>query len=192
MTGPQKDFVLNTSRKFAELLDELDDDSARRAQLARTLNGQPAYWLEDLLVRSGLAGQPSELQDRMRLIAGLYGLFNRGSKKLTASDGRSIGTLMGDLFAENGSPSTEHRFLNLLSTDAEGLPHTLRQIGSLLTSRGISIDYARLALDLWFWNDRTKRAWAQDFYTVTTRPPRTAEDQTGPQNAARIPQEDRS
>ena len=150
---------------FVESLGELD--AARRAQLSRTLSGQPAYWLEGLIVQLGR--QPADRQARMRLVAGLYGHLNRGSQDRTASDGRSLGELLGELRSSSaGSESTERRFLNLLGADDEALPTVLRQIATLLAGQRFDIDWLRLTHDLWFWNDRTSRAWAQDFYRVTT------------------------
>ena len=61
--------------------------------------------------------------------------------------------------------STEKRFVTLLDSDRDQLPHRLRQMIALL--RDHAIDFGALLKDLLYWNNdqkRTQNAWARDFY----------------------------
>ena len=67
--------------------------------------------------------------------------------------------------AASGSTSTERRFITLLDSDGDQLPHHLRQMIALLKDQ--SIDFDALLTDLLFWNDdqkQTQNAWARGFY----------------------------
>ncbi len=66
---------------------------------------------------------------------------------------------------KNDSASTERRFISLLDSDREQLPHRLRQMVALLGEQ--PIDFDALLNDLLCWNfddKRTQNAWARDFY----------------------------
>ena len=61
--------------------------------------------------------------------------------------------------------STERRFITLLDSDSDQLPHRLRQMIALLKSRPSTS--TPLLTGLLYWNDdqkRTQNAWARDFY----------------------------
>ena len=65
----------------------------------------------------------------------------------------------------SGSTSTERRFIALLDSDGDQLPHRLRQMIALLKDQ--PIDFGGLLKGLLHWNDdrkRTQNAWARDFY----------------------------
>jgi CRISPR system Cascade subunit CasB len=61
--------------------------------------------------------------------------------------------------------STENRFVTLLDSDRDQLPHRLRQMIALLND--YPIDFDALLTGLIYWDDdqkRTQNAWARDFY----------------------------
>ena len=63
------------------------------------------------------------------------------------------------------SPSIERRFITLLDSDRDQLPHRLRQMLALL--KEYPIDFQTLLRDLGNWNSNLKKIqykWAQDFY----------------------------
>ncbi|GAG35875.1 unnamed protein product, partial [marine sediment metagenome] len=77
----------------------------------------------------------------------------------------SLGSACWSHQAATGSTSTERRFITLLDSDHEQLPHRLRQMIALLKDQ--AIDFGGLLKGLLYWNDdrkRTQNAWARDFY----------------------------
>lgn len=97
------------------------------------------------------------------LVAGLWAAHWR--------DGRSgepmpIGKACQSLYlARDKSPSIERRFITLLDSDRDELPHRLRQLLALL--KDYPIDFDVLANGLLRWNDdrkQTQNIWAKDFY----------------------------
>jgi CRISPR system Cascade subunit CasB len=61
--------------------------------------------------------------------------------------------------------STERRFITLLDSDSDQLPHRLRQMVALLKEQ--AIDFDSVLKGLLYWNDdqkRTQNGWARDFY----------------------------
>lgn len=77
----------------------------------------------------------------------------------------TIGKACAVYQTENGSTSTERRFITLLDADADQLPHRLRQVIALLKEQ--AIDFQALLEKLLYWDDerkRTQNAWAREFY----------------------------
>jgi CRISPR system Cascade subunit CasB len=67
--------------------------------------------------------------------------------------------------ARDKSPSIERRFITLLDSDRDQLPHRLRQVVAML--KDYPLDFEALLTGLLYWNDdrkRTQNAWARDFY----------------------------
>lgn len=88
--------------------------------------------------------------------------------------GRSLGASMAARVASAGNEEAAlaRRLTSLLSATYEpdgggSLPWRLRRTVVLLLSRGVSIDWARLAYDVSHWNHPERfvqRDWARDFY----------------------------
>lgn len=103
-----------------------------------------------------------------------------GDESLPASDadastrGTSLGATMAArvAVAPNEEPALARRLTSLLSATMEddgsgSLAWRLRRTVLLLLSRGASIDWARLAYDVSYWNHPeqfVQREWARDFY----------------------------
>jgi CRISPR system Cascade subunit CasB len=97
------------------------------------------------------------------LVAGLWAAGKNGEMPFAVACRK--------LKEETGSESIEARFIALLDSDEEQLPHRLRQMNSLL--KNYSIDYQKLLGDLLWWNksDRSVQArWAKEFYGFQTQP----------------------
>lgn len=78
-----------------------------------------------------------------------------------------LGAAAQALAVSTGSQSVEARFLNLLDADDEQLPNRLRQMISLMSSRGIAPEWPGLRKDLMRWRteDRwVQQKWARSYY----------------------------
>lgn len=160
---------------FIEWLESLNKKDTRvRAVLRRSLAfdpGQyvPAYpyvepfvkdndnsWRRKMLyLVAGLwAAQWQEGQTGQRLSLGkACAVFDTEKRKTMSKDDRQKLT------------STEKRFVTLLDSDRDQLPHRLRQMIALLKEQPIDFDV--LLTGLLYWNNdqkRTQNAWARDFY----------------------------
>jgi len=72
--------------------------------------------------------------------------------------------------------SVEKRFVALLASDADDLPHRLRQAVSLARSKDVPIDWFRLLTDLFHWEDPDRKmkiqlAWSSSFWAPADREP---------------------
>ena len=152
-------------RRFIEWLEGLNQkDTKVRAVLRRSLAFDPgafvpAYPYVEPFVKDESDSWRREVH---YLVAGLWAAHWREGRP----DSRmTIGRACAAHQAISGSTSTERRFITLLDSDGDQLPHYLRQMVSLLKDQ--SIDFDALLTGLLFWNDdrkRTQNAWAQDFY----------------------------
>ncbi len=155
------------------------------AQLRRGLGGdeRSVYRLEGLYVRTGYGEANAGSKKMLQLLAGLYALQPQARDEgeetempspaealSKAEKAPSIGKLMGRLYVAQGArPSTEKRFLALLDADRDGLNYQMRQAVTLLATEDLTPDWVRLAQDLLYWSDHTRRRWAQDFYSEIYR-----------------------
>ena len=67
--------------------------------------------------------------------------------------------------------SVDRRFTVLLGANREDLPQHLRHAVSLLKSKDVPVDWARLLDDLKWWDDddrRVQRRWAKAFWGRTS------------------------
>lgn len=161
----------NSSERFAAFLRGLADtnDRAALANLRRGLGRPPGE--EPAMHRHVAPWAGSErsrwAEDVYYLVAALFALHpaswdrQAGPSNLGASFAR-----LRD--AESNSPEgVERRFTNLLGVDAEDLHLHLRHAVSLLKSKDIPVDWARLLNDLRWWihEDRwVQRRWARAFW----------------------------
>jgi CRISPR system Cascade subunit CasB len=96
------------------------------------------------------------------LVAGLWAAHWREGRTGVPM---SIGSVCADYQKRSGSTSTERRFITLLDSDQDQLPHRLRQMVALLKEQ--PIDFEKLLTGILDWNNdqkRTQNTWARDFY----------------------------
>lgn len=168
--------------RFARELSRLE--RGKLAQLRRGLGGdeRSVYWLEGLYARTGYLEASPTGKEALKLVAGLYALKPKAqddgdaaeqSAEIAPEPSRkavSIGKQMGQLYLrQDRRPSTEKRFLALLDADREGIGHHMRQAVTLLATADLTPDWEKLVTDLLYWNDRTRREWARDFYAEIYR-----------------------
>jgi CRISPR system Cascade subunit CasB len=152
-------------RRFIEWLEDLNqEDTKVRAVLRRSLAfdpGQyvPAYPYVEPVVKDESNSWRREMH---YLVAGLWAAHWREGR---AAVPMTIGKACAVYQAASGSTSTERRFITLLDSSSDELPHRLRQVIALLKDH--PIDFEALLTGLVSWNDdrkRTQNGWARDFY----------------------------
>lgn len=150
---------------FIEWLEDLNaKDSKVRAVLRRSLAFDPgafpaAYPYVEPFVKDE---DNSWRREVLYLVAGLWAAHWREGNN---GQPLSLAKACAAHQAENGSTSTERRFIALLDSDPDQLPNRLRQMIALLKEQ--VIDFDELLTGLLYWGDeqkRTQNAWARDFY----------------------------
>lgn len=82
-----------------------------------------------------------------------------------ANFGETMRKVMGDKMWEG--KQTHARFRRLLAcSDRDEICRHVRHAIRLAKSKEASVDYRRLFLDLWWWNDQTKVEWAKSYWNV--------------------------
>lgn len=151
--------------KFIEWLENLNKkDTKVRAVLRRSLAFEPgtsvqAYPYVEPFVKND---ENSWRREMHYLVAGLWAAHWREGR---LGSPMTIGKACAAHQAATDSSSTERRFITLLDSDSDQLPHHLRQMVALLKEQ--PIDFDALLTGLVNWNDdrkRTQNTWARDFY----------------------------
>lgn len=153
---------------FVEWLDKLNKkDTKIRAVLRRSLAFSPGTYIPAYpYVEPFLKDEVDPWRREVHyLVAGLWAAHWREGRTGTPVP---IGKACAIYQTINRSASTERRFIALLDSDSDQLPHHLRQMTALLKEQ--NIDFGALLQGLLFWkNDQkhTQNAWARDFYRGT-------------------------
>ncbi len=160
---------------FIDWLEKLSvSDTRVRAILRRSLAFKPGTFFQAApYVEPFLKNEDNQRKrETYYLVAGLWALHWRENRDEFLV---SIGAACGTLDRENRKrmsvsdpgklTSTEKRFMALLDSDYEQLPHRLRQMVALLKEQ--PIDFGDMLKRLLYWNEDLKRSqntWARDFY----------------------------
>lgn len=150
---------------FIEWLESLNaKDTKVRAVLRRSLAFDPGVYVPAYpYVEPFVKDKDRPWRRKMLyLVAGLWAAHWR--------EGRSgapmkIGEACAAHQKVSGSTNTERRFIALLDSDRDQLPHRLRQMIALLKDQ--PIDFSDMLKQLLYWNNDQKKsqnAWARDFY----------------------------
>jgi CRISPR system Cascade subunit CasB len=150
---------------FIDWLEKLNEqDNKPRAVLRRSLAFDPGQYFEAIrYVEPFLKDENNSWRREMHyLVAGLWAMHWREGRMGAPL---SLAKACATHWLKNDSASTERRFISLLDSDREQLPHRLRQMIALLKEE--NIDFATLLKDIVNWNyeqKRTQNDWARDFY----------------------------
>ncbi|MDR4485617.1 MAG: type I-E CRISPR-associated protein Cse2/CasB [Nitrospirales bacterium] len=162
--------------RFIQWLEGLNEkDTKVRAVLRRSLAFDPGQYVPAYpYVEPFVSDEGNSWWRQMHyMVAGLWAAH--WQEGLVGKPLR-IGQACQDLFiAKDKSPSIERRFITLLDSDQDQLPHRMRQMLGLL--KEYPIDFDALLTGLLYWNDdrkRTQNTWARDFY-------RNIQDDTEPE-----------
>lgn len=151
--------------RFIEWLESLNKkDTKVRAVLRRSLAFEPGTFVPAYpYVEPFVKDESNSWRREMHyLVAGLWAAHWREERPGSLM---TIGKACAAYQAASRSTSTERRFITLLDSDSDQLPHHLRQMVALLKDQ--PIDFDALLTGLLYWNDdrkRTQNGWAQDFY----------------------------
>lgn len=151
---------------FIEWLEDLNKkDTKVRAVLRRSLAFDPGTYVPAYpFVEPFVKDEGNSWRRQVHfLVAGLWAAHWREGR---VGEPLRIGQACHSLYvAKDNSPSIERRFITLLDSDQDQLPHRMRQMLALL--KEYSIDFETLLTGLLYWNDdrkRTQNVWARDFY----------------------------
>ena len=151
---------------FIEWLEKVNNNDTKvRAVLRRSLAFAPGTDVHAYpYVESFAKNERSTWRRAMYyLVAGLWAIHWREGR---SDQPLSIGRASWELYVERGkSSSIERRFITMLDSDGDQLPHRLRQMIALLKEQ--TIDFEFLLKGLLRWNEDkkpTQNSWARDFY----------------------------
>jgi CRISPR type I-E-associated protein CasB/Cse2 len=128
-------------------------DRGAMADLRSALNPARRARAWPLLARVGGIGRPI-----FETVAGLFAYHPEET-----SEG-NIGTLCRLLAAENNS--FDGRFRRLISCDRDEIYDRLRPVILAAKSKGITVNYQELFVDLCYWGDQVKSRWAREYWGV--------------------------
>jgi CRISPR system Cascade subunit CasB len=150
---------------FIDWLEGLNEKDTRvRAVLRRSLAFDPGQYVAAYpYVEPFVKNEDKSWRREMHyLVAGVWAAHWRDGQ---SGQRMSVGKACAAYQLASGSASTERRFIALLDSEPEQLPHRLRQMIALLKEQ--RIDFDALLTGLLYWNEdqkRTQNAWARDFY----------------------------
>lgn len=172
------------SRQIGVLLAQKDTGTGR-AQLARLRRGVgkvpgelPELWGvflndmdENLLSKNGT---PTPAEWAIYLALTLFALHQQGNGESVNSKERSLGKAAANLMEGSNPDEARDRVMRrfapvVTAADMPELSHHLRSLVQLLKAKGIGLDYAKLAIDIFdFQFDSSRKQvqlrWGQDFY----------------------------
>ena len=153
---------------FIEWVEGLNKrDTKVRAVLRRSLTFDPGQYIPAYpYVEPFVQNESSPWRREMHyLVAGLWAAHWREGR---TGEPMSIGKACQALYlSKDKSPSIERRFIALLDSDQDQLPHRLRHLLALL--KEYPFDFDTFLTGLLYWSDdrkRTQNAWARDFYRI--------------------------
>lgn len=156
---------MDASAFFARLGELAERDSSVVATLRRSVAFDPGMFAPAFpIIEPVVSGQPEWRRRNAYLVAGLWALGQRrasGAALQMAVALRRVGS-------GTSSSGIALRFTALLDSDADELPHRLRQAVSLVNSQQIAIDWPRLLEDVNAWGADSRfvqRRWARDFWS---------------------------
>lgn len=137
-------------------------DAGGRAALRRSLAFPPGTWPGAFqYVEPWVVGAQPWSRNVAYLVAGLQ------AHARTQGGKGDMGGCARRLALASDSGSVELRFLALLDSDPDQLPHRMRQMITLMSSWDIAPDWAKLRRDLNWWRNEERtvqQRWARSYY----------------------------
>lgn len=164
MNPAVSDETMTADERFVEYIGGLD--AAAKAALRRSLAFSPGTW-------PGVFAYVEPWVVNARAWERKITYLTAGLQVLSRSERNSgdIGAAAARLQKATESGSVEQRFLALLDSDADELPHRLRQMVTLMSSADIAPSWSTLRKDLRWWNTEARtvqQRWAASYYRDTS------------------------
>lgn len=175
-------------RTVSRALNKIDNmpEHSRKAMLSNLRRGigrvpgdMPELWgilLQDLPAElQSKNGTPTAGEWAVYLALTLYALHQQGQENAMHQPGISLGRAVRQLADPESEPEESpsfRRFQTLLTaSDIQEISHHLRGMIQLLRAKGIPLDYAKLAKDLYKlqyadFAPGVRLMWGQDYYTL--------------------------
>lgn len=141
-------------------------DRGALAALRRGLSPATAHYAWPLLASWGVDLTKDRERTIHQAVAGCYAEHpEEASAGNLGTTVHRIATDKGD--GETGLKSFDARFRRLLICgNAEELSERIPPVIRAAKAKGVPVNYHRLFQDMWFWGDRSKLDWAQEFWGV--------------------------
>ncbi len=152
------------AEKVISWLVSVADNRGTMAELRHLL--RPSLRQRGWMVISSIGGIGDTIKET---IAGLFALYPCQERKV-GSLGESCRLLRQALNRKRDSKSTgdstplDARFRRLLSADREELRELLPTLISYLKSQDIPVNYTNLYIDMFYWGEKVKQSWAQNYW----------------------------
>lgn len=159
----------------ADRLLPLGRDRAALASLRSFAAGRPGPGTYSLLARIGALGDSFSARHRADL-AGLFAFQPQNDESMSPGEAFRILGLQSDRTKIN--PSFERRFEHLLSATPQELFRRLRPFVLRARAQQVALPWVRIGADTQWWNARTKREWAVDFWSSVAAPDSSDESPT--------------
>lgn len=176
--GLQSRYLRNESRARGEL-------AALRKGVSRSPGELPEIWeLTEVPPPEHAGDAPTPEEIAVHTAMTLYAVHQQSRTEPMFRPGVGLGSAAHDLVGrDEENPSARARFNALVtSTTVAELRHHLRGFVSLLRARGIALDHAMLADDIFYFQQpggakKVRLAWARQYYSLPAEtPPATDAD----------------
>ncbi len=139
---------------------QLQTDRGGRAELRRCGNVAEAAFVEPYHLLRRMKGNPEGELDlqRLALIAAALAHVEEDH-----AQGGSLAAAMASPAGEKPIVS-DSRFRQMLRTEEREFDDRLRELVRALRQLKGQANVDKLATDLWWWNEKTRRRWALDYY----------------------------
>lgn len=150
--------------------ERLKKDRGARAELRRCGSVAEVAFCPAFHELRRLRGNPSGERDlsRLGLIAGVLAHVEQDAGSV------SFAALLADPKGDKALVS-DARFRQLLRADEAQFDERLTELVRVIHQLNRRAPVDRLARDLWWWNDRTRRQWALDYYERAPKPTKSTD-----------------
>ena len=160
---------MDTTIFFNRLGHECEQNSAVVSILRRSLAFEPGHYISAFPVIEPSLHGISEFRRKLTyLAAGLWATAQRRTSGNTLPLAEAFRRTADKRRGGGGAASSlDQRFITLLDSDLDELPHRLRQVISLINAEQIQVDWPTLLNDLFAWNAESRyvqRQWAKLYW----------------------------
>lgn len=148
----------------------LKEDRGGRAQLARCGTVTEAAFCAPFHLLRRMKGNPTREMDLQKLGLIATVLAHVDLDEPSGNLARLMASSQGDK-----AVVSDVRFRQLLRSEPGDLDERLAALMRVIRQLGRKAPVHRLAEDLWWWNEKTKRQWALDYYEAAPQPEKSSD-----------------